>query len=352
MPRRIGPYRVLERIGEGAMGDVYLVEQLEPVRRRVAVKVIKYGLSTRDVIARFELERQALAVLTHPNIARILDAGTTDDGRPYFAMDYVDGEPITLYCEEHGLGLAERLALFAEVCAGVQHAHLRGIIHRDLKPSNILVTETDGQPSPRIIDFGIAKATTSTGTDTLAHTRFGHLLGTPEYMSPEQAQLAPLDIDLRTDVYSLGVILYELVAGQRPYVVSREAISPERLAREIGEGEARRPSDCVTGERAAMLEGDLDWIILKAIEKDRTRRYTSVQDLANDLERHARNEPVTARPPSWTYRAGRFVRRHRLAVALTASLFAAMVVFGSFPPWPLRHLPRNSETCGRLSALL
>jgi tetratricopeptide (TPR) repeat protein len=351
MPRRIGPYRVLERIGEGAMGDVYLVEQLEPVRRRVAVKVIKYGLSTRDVIARFELERQALTVLTHPNIARILDAGTTDDGRPYFAMEYVDGKPITRYCEERGLELAERLALFAEVCAGVQHAHLRGIIHRDLKPSNILVTETDGHPSPRIIDFGIAKATTSTGTDTLAQTRFGHLLGTPEYMSPEQAQLAPLDIDLRTDVYSLGVILYELVAGQRPYVVSREAISPERLAREIGEGEARRPSDCVTGERAAMLEGDLDWIILKAIEKDRTRRYTSVQDLANDLERHARNEPVTARPPSWTYRAGRFVRRHRLAVALTGSLFAAMVVFGSAMAWLARENARERDRANAEAAI-
>jgi serine/threonine-protein kinase len=253
MPRRIGPYRVIERIGEGAMGDVYLVEQLEPVRRRLAVKVIKHGLGTRDVIARFELERQSLTVLAHPNIARIIDAGTTDDGRPYFAMEYVDGKPITRYCDEHGLGLAERLGLFAQVCAGVQHAHLRGIIHRDLKPSNILVTQADGMPSPRIIDFGIAKATTSNGGDTLAQTRFGHLLGTPEYMSPEQAQLAPVDIDLRTDVYSLGIVLYELVAGQRPYVVSREAIYPDRLAREIGEGEARRPSDCVTGERARML---------------------------------------------------------------------------------------------------
>jgi tetratricopeptide (TPR) repeat protein len=351
MPRRIGPYRVIERIGEGAMGDVYLVEQLEPVRRRLAVKVIKHGLGTRDVIARFELERQSLTVLAHPNIARIIDAGTTDDGRPYFAMEYVDGKPITRYCDEHGLGLAERLGLFAQVCAGVQHAHLRGIIHRDLKPSNILVTQADGMPSPRIIDFGIAKATTSNGGDTLAQTRFGHLLGTPEYMSPEQAQLAPVDIDLRTDVYSLGIVLYELVAGQRPYVVSREAIYPDRLAREIGEGEARRPSDCVTGERARMLEGDLDWIILKAIEKDRTRRYSSVQELADDLGRHARNEPVTAGPPSWTYRAGRFVRRHRLAVALTTSLFAAVLVFGSAMAWLARENARERDRANAEAAI-
>jgi tetratricopeptide (TPR) repeat protein len=343
MPRNVGPYRVLGRLGEGAMGEVFLAEQLEPVRRRVAVKIIKFGLSTRDVIARFELERQALTMLAHPNIARILDAGSTDDGRPYFAMDYVDGTPITRYCEEHGLELHERLALFAQVCAGVQHAHLRGIIHRDLKPSNILVTEADGKPAPRIIDFGIAKAASSSGTDTLAQTRFGHLLGTPEYMSPEQAQLAPLDIDLRTDVYSLGVVLYELLAGQRPYVISREALSPERLAREIGEGEARRPSDCVTGERAAMLRGDLDWITLKAIEKDRTRRYSSVQELASDLERHARNEPVLAGPPSWSYRAGRFVRRHRLAVALAASLFAAMLLFGTAMAWLARENARERD---------
>ena len=343
MPRQVGPYVVLRRLGEGAMGEVFLAEQREPVRRQVAIKVIKFGLSTRDVIARFDLERQALAMLAHPNIARILDGGTTTDGRPYFAMEYVDGTPITRYAEEHGLVMDARLALFAQVCDGVQHAHLRGIIHRDLKPSNILVTLADGKAAPRIIDFGIAKATTSQGMDTLAQTRFGHLLGTPEYMSPEQAQLAPLDVDLRTDVYSLGVVLYELLTGQRPYSVTRDAISREQLAREIGESEARRPSECVTGEWAAMIRGDLDWIILRAIEKDRTRRYSSVQELASDLERHARNEPVLAGPPSFSYRAGRFVRRHKLAVALTASLFAAVLLFGSAMAWLAQENARERD---------
>ena len=351
MPRRIGPYAIVGRIGDGAMGEVFLAEQQQPVRRRVAVKVIKFGLSTREVLARFDLERQALAMLAHPNIARIVDAGSTDDGRPYFAMEYVDGTPITRYCTEHGLELEQRLALFEQVCAGVQHAHLRGIIHRDLKPSNILVTETDGEPAPRIIDFGIAKAASSQGLDTLAHTRFGHLLGTPEYMSPEQAQLAPLDIDLRTDVYSLGVVLYELLTGQQPYVVGRDALSREQLAREIGEGEARRPSECVTGERAAMLRGDLDWIVLRAIEKDRTRRYSSVQEMASDLERHARQEPVLAGPPSWSYRAGRFVRRHRLAVALTTSLFAAVLVFGTAMAWLARENARERDRANAEAAI-
>ncbi len=351
MPRQIGPYAIIGRLGEGAMGEVFLAEQREPVRRRVAIKVIKFGLSTRDVIARFELERQALAMLAHPGVARILDAGSTQDGRPYFAMEYVDGTPITRYCDEHGLDMGARLSLFAQVCAGVQHAHLRGIIHRDLKPSNILVTEADGLPAPRIIDFGIAKATGSQGLDTLAQTRFGHLLGTPEYMSPEQAQLAPLDIDLRTDVYSLGVVLYELLAGQRPYTVSGGGFSREQLAREIGEGEARRPSDCVTGERAAMLQGDLDWIVLKAIEKDRTRRYSSVQELASDLERHARNEPVLAGPPTWSYRADRFVRRHKLAVALTGSLFAAVLFFGSAMAWLARENARERDRANAEAAI-
>jgi non-specific serine/threonine protein kinase/serine/threonine-protein kinase len=331
-PQRIGPYRILERLGEGAMGEVYLAEQQEPVRRRVALKILKFGVGTREVIARFELERQALAMLAHPNIARIFDAGTTGDGRPYFAMEYVAGVAITKYCEDRRLPHDERLALFAQVCAGVQHAHLRGIIHRDLKPSNILVAEIDGRPAPRIIDFGIAKATTAAGGDAEAYTRIGHLLGTPEYMSPEQAQLSPLDVDARTDVYSLGIVLYELLTGARPYAVTRDAITPEAIAQEIARGEPVRPS-----ARDARLRGDLEWIVLKAIEKDRNRRYTSPQDLAADLERHARNEPVLAGPPSWTYRTGRFVRRHRLAVAAASGLFIAALVFGSGMAWLARE---------------
>lgn len=338
MPRRIGPYRILERVGEGAMGEVYLAEQQDPVRRRVALKVLKFGVGTREVIARFGLERQALAMLAHPNIARILDAGATEDGRPFFAMEYVAGLPITRYCEERKLPRAERLALFAQVCAGVQHAHLRGIIHRDLKPSNILVAEIDGRPAPRIIDFGIAKATIATGGEAEAYTRIGHLLGTPEYMSPEQAQLSPLEVDARTDVYSLGVVLYELLTGSRPYAVTRGAVTPEAIAGEITRSEPLRPS-----ARDASLRGDLDWIVLKALEKDRNRRYSSPQELAADLERHARQEPVLAGPPSWVYRTGRFVRRHRLPVAAAATLFVAALVFGTGMAWLARENARERD---------
>ena len=350
MPDRIGPYRILERLGEGAMGDVWLAEQLQPVRRRVGLKILKFGLSTREVIARFELERQTLALMTHPNIARILDAGATEDGRPYFAMEYVPGISIARYCDERRLDLTARLALFAEVCGGVQHAHLRGIIHRDLKPSNVLVTELDGRPVPKIIDFGIAKATTiAAAGETAAHTRFGHLLGTPEYMSPEQAQLSPLDIDVRTDVYSLGVLLYELVTGARPYRLTSDAPDPAVVAREIADREAVRPSeravdgaDAVQRARvrghtpkslAARLAGDLDWIILKALEKDRQRRYASPAELAADLARHANHDAVLAGPPSVIYRIRKFTRRHRLAVAALGSLFVAAIAFGSGMAW-------------------
>jgi len=359
-PRSIGPYRILERIGEGAMGEVFLAEQQQPVRRRVALKVLKFGLSTREVIARFELERQALAVLAHPNIAGILDAGATGDGRPYFAMEYVGGIAITRYCDDRSLPLESRLALFAQVCAGVQHAHLRGIIHRDLKPSNILVTEIDGKPACRIIDFGIAKATMPISSGTDAYTRIGHLLGTPEYMSPEQAQLSPLDIDARTDVYSLGILLYELLTGTRPYAVTRDALSPEVLAREIAGQDAKRPSDRAAAPDpeaeararrrglsiralAARLRGDLDWIVLKSIEKDRDRRYPTPFELAADLERHARNEAVLAGPPSWSYQTGRFVRRHRLVVAAAASVFLAAILFGSGMAWLARETARERD---------
>src|SRR5262245_10679910 len=259
-PHQIGPYRILERLGEGAMGDVFLAEQHAPVRRRVALKILKFGLATRQVIARFELERQTLALLAHPNIARIFDAGATADGRPYFAMEYVPGTPITRYCDERKLDVQARLALCSQVCAGVQHAHLRGVIHRDLKPSNILVAEIDGMPVPKIIDFGIAKATTVTAGGTEVHTRMGHLLGTPEYMSPEQAQLSPLEIDTRTDVYSLGIVLYQLLTGLRPYPVTTDAMNPAVFLNEIVTHEAPLPSVCASertsdSEARAMARG-------------------------------------------------------------------------------------------------
>ncbi|HXC60342.1 MAG TPA: serine/threonine-protein kinase [Steroidobacteraceae bacterium] len=348
-PTQIDAFRILERLGEGAIGEVYLAEQQQPVRRRVALKILKLGLSTREVLARFELERQTLAMMTHPNVARILDAGTTADGRPYFAMEYVPGIPITRYGDEHRLSLTQRLALFADTCAGVQHAHLRGVIHRDLKPGNILVTEVDGRPLPKIIDFGIAKATSPSATGD-AFTRIGHVLGTPEYMSPEQVQLSPLDIDARTDVYSLGMLLYELLTGGRPYAVTRDSLDPAVIARDILDGTVLRPSQLAAQtdaegvaraaarsvtppQLAARLRGDLDWIVLRALEKDRQRRYASVPELAADLERARTHQPVIAGPPSLLYVLGKLARRHRLGVAVLSTVLAAVMLFGTGMAW-------------------
>ncbi|MGQ0720558.1 MAG: protein kinase domain-containing protein [Candidatus Eiseniibacteriota bacterium] len=341
---RVGPYQILERLGEGGMGVVYLAEQREPIRRQVALKVVKPGMDSRAVLARFEAERQALALMDHPHIARVLDAGSTEHARPFFAMELVHGEPITAYCDRHGLSNRERIALFVPVCQAVQHAHQRGVIHRDLKPSNILVTMQDGRPIPKIIDFGIAKAIASPLTDQTAHTHVGQILGTPEYMSPEQAEMGVLDIDTRSDIYSLGTVLYELLTGSLPF--SRETLRAAGYAeirRIIREVEPPRPSTRIStlGGAAAdvakrrhtdarkltrELQRDLDWVLMKTLEKDRTRRYASVSDLAAELERFLRDEPVLAGPPSFSYRARKFAARHRTAVGAAAVTLLAIVI--------------------------
>ena len=343
-PDRIGLYRIVRVLGQGGMGTVYEAEQLEPLRRTVALKVIRRGMDTAEVLARFASERQALAVMDHPNIARALDAGTTDEGLPYFVMELVPGEPITNYCDRHGLDLRRRLQLFVGVCRGVQHAHQKGVIHRDLKPSNILVRVTDGQPVPTIIDFGIAKAVERTADDAAAFTtELGVMVGTPAYMSPEQAAASGLDIDTRADIYSLGMVLYELVTGVLPFdfrgflpasfiaehvLGTNDIPTPSNrvagLAADTASGAAERRHTTPVGLRRD-LRGDLDWIVMKAIERDRNRRYETANAFALDLERHLEHKPVTARPPTLGYTAAKFVRRNRLGVSVLATALVALV---------------------------
>src|SRR5881394_187225 len=340
---KIGRYKLFQQIGEGGCGVVYMAEQEEPVRRRVALKVIKLGMDTKQVIARFEAERQALALMDHPNIAKVLDAGATETGRPYFVMELVRGIKITEFCDEKSVPTADRLKLFSHVCQAIQHAHQKGVIHRDIKPSNILVTVNDGVPVPKIIDFGIAKATAGPLTDKTLFTAFEQFIGTPAYMSPEQAEMTSLDIDTRTDIYSLGVLLYELLTGRTPFDPSELLQSGlDEMRRTIREKEPDRPSTRLStmaeGELTTvakhrhteaprlihLVRGDLDWIVMKCLEKDRTRRYETANGLASDIQRHLDNEPVVARPPSALYRIEKLVRRNRLA--FTAAVLVALAL--------------------------
>jgi serine/threonine protein kinase/tetratricopeptide (TPR) repeat protein len=342
----IGPYKLLQTIGAGGMGAVYLAEQEVPVRRKVALKIIKPGMDSEQVIARFEAERQALAMMDHPNIARVFDAGTTDTGRPYFVMELVQGAPLTAYCDDARLTPRERLELFVPVCQAIQHAHQKGVIHRDIKPSNVLVTLYDGKPAPKVIDFGIAKATDQRLTERTVFTQFGSIVGTLEYMSPEQAEQSTLGVDTRSDIYSLGVLLYELLTGSTP--LERDRLRETGYAvilKRIQEEEPPRPStrlgasntaiSAIAAQRrtepaklAQVVRGELDWIVMKALEKDRGRRYETAGGLARDIQRHLDGEAVEACPPSTVYRLRKFARKYRAAL-LIASAFAGLVVLGA-----------------------
>ena len=366
---KIGPYRILQLLGEGGFGSVYMAEQSEPIRRRVALKVVKLGMDTRQVIARFEQERQALAMMDHPAIAQVLDAGATDTGRPYFVMELVRGEPVTEYCDKHNLAVASRLELFAEICSAVQHAHTKGIIHRDLKPSNILVTSQDGQPRAKVIDFGIAKATAGNLTDKTLYTEHRALVGTPEYMSPEQAE-GSLDIDTRTDVYALGVLLYELLTGTTPFDSRRlRSAAFGEIQRILREDEPPRPStrlsqsvetlSTVASRRhtepkklSSQLRGELDWIVMKALEKDRQRRYETASGLAMDIQRYLVGEPVSAAPPSTAYRFRKFVRRHRAAVAAASLVAAALVAAVVGISWQAKVARAQRDKAERIAAFM
>jgi tetratricopeptide (TPR) repeat protein/serine/threonine protein kinase len=341
----IGPYKLLEQIGEGGMGVVFMADQQEPVRRRVALKVIKPGMDTRQVIARFEAERQALAVMDHPSIARVLDAGATDSGRPYFVMELVRGVPITTHCDENNLAVRERLELFASVCEAIQHAHTKGIVHRDIKPTNVLVTRQDGRAVVKVIDFGVAKAMGQQLTEKTLFTNFAQMIGTPLYMSPEQAERSGVDIDTRSDIYSLGVLLYELLTGSTPVDAEQmKQAAFDEVRRIIREDEPQTPSARISGSHtlpaiaarrhiepgrlSKLVRGELDWIVMKALDKDRSRRYETANAFAADLLHYLHDEPVQACPPSATYRFGKFARRNRVALT-TATLVALALVLGT-----------------------
>ena len=366
----IGPYRLVRQLGVGGMGQVWLAEQTEPVHRRVALKLIKAGMYDAAVVQRFQSERQSLAMMDHPAIAKVFDAGTTPAGQPYLVMEYVDGLPITDYCDRKKLGIRERLRLFLQVCKGVQHAHQKAIIHRDLKPSNILVAEVDGKPVPRIIDFGLAKATATTIPGQTLFTQVGAFLGTPGYMSPEQVDPELHDVDTRTDVYSLGVVLYELLTGFLPFDTTQwKKQRLEEVLRQLRETDPPRPSTKVGANRdtstaraeargmearqlATLLKGDLDWITLKALEKDRERRYGTPFALAIDIENYLGDRPVTARAAGTVYRARKYVRRHAAGVAVVAVAAVLLVAFAIMQAAELRRITRERDRADRITEFM
>ena len=359
---RIGRYKLLQKIGEGGMGVVYMAEQTEPVKRKVALKIIKLGMDTKQVVARFEAERQALAMMDHPNIARVLDGGATETGRPYFVMELVQGVPITEFCDKNKLKAKERLKLFIQVCHAIQSAHQKGIIHRDIKPSNVLVTLHHGEPMPKVIDFGVAKATNQKLTEKTLFTNYATMIGTPAYMSPEQAEMSSMDVDTRTDVYALGVLLYELLTGTTPFPEKRlRSLGYGEMQRVIMEEEPERPSNRLStmaneqktvvarncGEELAslsnMLKGEIDWIVMKCLEKDRTRRYETANGLATDIQRHLQQEPVSAVAPSALYLLSKYARKHRVGLATAATIVFALIAGTVLASWQAVRATRAEQ---------
>jgi serine/threonine protein kinase len=366
--KSLGPYHLVRKLGEGGMGQVWLAEQTTPVRRKVALKVIRAGMYDDSVVRRFHAEQQLLAIMDHPAIAKVFDAGTAPEGQPFFVMEYVPGKAITDYCDRQKLTISERLELFVRACEGVHHAHQKGIMHRDLKPANILVVEVDGKPVPRIIDFGLAKPLTPYLSGESLHTKIGGFLGTPGYMSPEQADPAVLDVDTRTDVYALGVILYELLTGALPFDGTQwKKQRLEEILRHLREDEPLRPSTKVSSDRGtstsraqargtepgqlvSILRGDLDWITIKALDKDRDRRYGGVSELAADITRYMNHEPVLARPASTGYRLGKYVRRHRIGVGVAAGLVLLLGGFSLVQAVELKRITHERDRADREAA--